>query len=137
MQVFLLILSGFLSGIFAGMGMGGGTILVPMLTLFACLPQRLSQAINLIVFLPVAVVTIIIYSKQKLIDFSLWWKISLPASIVAAISAIISFKISSNLLKILFATFLIVLATHQLLAMLFKPIIYKICNKNVQKDKNF
>lgn len=131
MQVFLLITSGFLSGIFAGMGMGGGTILVPMLTLFACLSQRLAQAINLIVFLPLAVVTIIIYSKQKLIDFSLWWKLSLPASAIAIVSAIVSFKISSLVLKFLFATFLIVLATYELLSILFRALVTRICNKNV------
>ena len=52
------------SGIFAGMGMGGGTFLIPLITLFMNVPQNVSQCINLLVFIPMAIVTIIIYSKK-------------------------------------------------------------------------
>ena len=34
MTIFLLILFGLLGGIFGGMGMGGGTMLIPLLTIF-------------------------------------------------------------------------------------------------------
>ena len=130
MQIFLLILCGFLSGIFAGMGMGGGTVLVPLLSLLVGLSQRLSQAINLIVFLPVGIVSTIVYAKQKLIDFSVWWKISLPASVVAIVCAVLSLKTSIKAIKIMFAAFLIVFATVQIFSILSHSVINFICKKN-------
>ena len=125
-----MILSGIFAGIIAGMGMGGGTILVPILTLILGLSQRLAQAINLLVFLPVAIVSVIIYAKQKLIDFSLCWKISLPASAVAIVSSIVSFKISATAIKIMFAWLLILLAIWQIISILFGSVVNFICKKN-------
>ena len=40
MEIFLLILFGFLAGIIGGMGMGGGTILIPLLTIFLSISQK-------------------------------------------------------------------------------------------------
>ncbi len=57
MQIFLLILFGFLSGIIGGMGMGGGTLLTPLLS-FLDLEQKTIQAINLISFLPMCCVAL-------------------------------------------------------------------------------
>ena len=41
---------GFLSGIISGMGIGGGAILIPALTLFYGIEQKLAQGINLVYF---------------------------------------------------------------------------------------
>ncbi|MGB9679340.1 MAG: sulfite exporter TauE/SafE family protein, partial [Thermoanaerobacteraceae bacterium] len=41
---------GILSGIIGGMGLGGGTILIPALTIFAGIEQHLAQSINLLSF---------------------------------------------------------------------------------------
>ena len=57
-----------LSGLFAGMGMGGGTFLIPLITLLMNVEQEVAQCINLLVFIPMAVVDIIIYSKKKYIE---------------------------------------------------------------------
>ncbi len=43
MQIFLLILFGFLSGIIGGMGMGGGTLLVPLLSFWIWNKRRYRQ----------------------------------------------------------------------------------------------
>ena len=51
----LQILIGGLSGIFSGIGMGGGTILIFLLTTFAGLEQHIAQATNLIYFIPTAI----------------------------------------------------------------------------------
>ena len=50
-----LIVFGFISGILGGMGMGGGTLLIPLLN-FLDIEQQTIQAINLISFLPMACV---------------------------------------------------------------------------------
>ena len=51
MQYFLYVLFGLLGGLIGGMGMGGGTILIPLLTLFLNIPQLQAQTINLISFI--------------------------------------------------------------------------------------
>ena len=41
-----------ISGIIGGMGRGGGTLLIPILTIFLSFEQKSAQAINLLVFIP-------------------------------------------------------------------------------------
>ena len=61
----LQILIGGLSGIFSGIGMGGGTILIFLLTTFAGLEQHIAQATNLIYFIPTAISAIIVNYRNK------------------------------------------------------------------------
>ena len=67
----LQIVTGLVSGIISGLGMGGGTILILILTLFGNIEQHVAQATNLIFFIPTSIATIIINYKQKLIDLKL------------------------------------------------------------------
>ena len=45
---------GLVSGVVSGMGIGGGSILILYLTLFAGMAQQQAQGINLLYFLPTA-----------------------------------------------------------------------------------
>ncbi len=64
MNIFNL-LWGFVSGIAAGMGLGGGTVLLIYLTLLEDMPQLKAQGINILVFVPTAAVAVIIYTLKK------------------------------------------------------------------------
>lgn len=55
----------FVSGTAAGMGLGGGTVLLIYLTLLENMPQLKAQGINLLVFVPTAAVAVIIYAFKK------------------------------------------------------------------------
>lgn len=57
-----------LGGIIGGMGMGGGTLLIPLLTLAAGVEQHLAQAINLMSFVPMSIVALIIHKKNGYVD---------------------------------------------------------------------
>ena len=59
------ILIGIFAGIFSGIGMGGGTILIFLLTIFAKMEQHIAQATNLIYFIPTAISAIIVNYKNK------------------------------------------------------------------------
>ena len=111
-----------LSGVFAGMGMGGGTFLIPLITLIMNVDQNVAQCINLLVFVPMAIITIIIYAKQKLIDFKNWWIISIPACIVSTVGVLIAVELPSKILKIIFGSFIAVIGVIQLLVLLIKKI---------------
>ena len=61
MRFLFLILIGFSSGIFAGMGMGGGTFLVPLLALCFGVEQIYCQSTNVLCFLILAIICFVIY----------------------------------------------------------------------------
>ena len=59
------ILMGLVSGIVSGTGMGGGTILIFLLTFIMGIEQHIAQATNLIFFIPTSIVAIIVNLKNK------------------------------------------------------------------------
>lgn len=110
------IVSGLLSGVVAGMGMGGGTILIPVLTIFFSVTQVMSQGINLLAFLPCAIVSLIIHIKSKLVNF----KIGLPiifAGVLASVAAsFLAVNTKNDTLQLFFAVFLLCVGLEQIVA---------------------
>ncbi len=107
-------LAGVVSGIFAGMGMGGGTFLIPILTLVLSVSQPHAQLINLIVFSLSSIVVLIIQAKNKLLDFEGFWWIVVPALLVSLIGAIFALSITSIVLKYSFAGFVCLVGILQI-----------------------
>lgn len=114
MKVLLLILFGFLGGIFGGMGMGGGTLLIPLLTVFLHIDQQGAQAINLLCFIPMSVVALIIHIKNKLVKGKTLWSFLLPALISSALGSLLALKLPGGSLKQYFGIFLILLGAFAL-----------------------
>ena len=111
-----------LSGVFAGMGMGGGTFLIPLLTILMNTEAIVAQCVNLLVFVPMAIITIIIYAKQGLMDFYWWWIVSVPACIVSGIGAYVSLSMPSNVIKISFGSFIALIGLIQIVILVVKHI---------------
>ena len=109
MRFLLLILVGFSSGVFAGMGMGGGTFLVPLLSLCFGVEQIFCQSTNVLCFLILSIVCFVIYAVKKLIDFRVMIFVGAPASVVAGFACLFSLKIHSNILRMIFAGFIILI----------------------------
>ena len=107
------LLAGLAGGFLGGMGMGGGTILIPLLTIFLKSSQHLAQAVNLISFIPMAVVALIFHIKNKLIEKKGILFIIIPATLLAALGSILSSKIEGELMSKIFGGFLIVLSVIQ------------------------
>lgn len=103
------IIAGIVGGIIGGMGMGGGTLLIPILTLMLGVSQKTAQAINLVSFIPMAVVTLVIHVKNKLVDKKSILYVCLPALITTLVSSIAVRYIDTEILKKAFGVFLIVL----------------------------
>ncbi len=57
-------LAGLIAGILGAMGLGGGGVLIVYLTFFAGIEQLTSQGINLMFFIPTALLAVIIYIKR-------------------------------------------------------------------------
>lgn len=114
MKIFYFILAGILSGIIGGMGMGGGTLLIPIITIFFAIEQKNAQAINLLVFMPMALSALIIHIKNKLVVFKLGIPIMCVGVIFSVIGSIIANKLGNGILRKIFAVFLLCIGIYQL-----------------------
>lgn len=112
----LFFIVGIIGGVLGGMGMGGGTLLIPMLTIFFSVEQHVAQAINLIAFIPMAIVALIIHLKNKLIDFKKVWLIILSGIITCFAGSMLAKALSGEVLKRVFGAFLLSLSVYQLLS---------------------
>jgi len=98
---------GFAAGVLGSMiGLGGGIIIVPILT-FLGFPPTVAASNSLFAALSNSVASTISYSKQKRIEFSLGLKLGLLAIPGTVLGAIISTDIAPDVFKILFGFVLI------------------------------
>lgn len=109
------VLFGIIGGIIAGMGMGGGTLLIPLLVIFLDFSQLQAQTINLLAFLPMAIVTLFIHCKNKLIDFKSTYMLTIYGAIGAVGGAYLTTIIKVTVLRKLFGVFLLSLGVYELL----------------------
>ncbi len=98
-----------LGGLIGGMGMGGGTLLIPLLTLCAGVEQHLAQAINLIAFVPMSIIALFIHKQNGYVAVKTALPISIIALIGAAAGSVATVYASGRVLKVCFGVFLIVL----------------------------
>ena len=108
------ILVGMLTGATASMGLGGGFILLVYLSVFTEIPQDIAQGINLLFFLPIALLSLVIHIKNKLTDLKLVGKyliLGLPCAIVGSYVAGIT---DVAVLRKLFGIFVLYIGINQL-----------------------
>ena len=120
------IIIGLISGIISGTGMGGGTILIFLLSFVMGIEQHIAQATNLIFFVPTSIMAIIVNIKNKNIDLKLGILISIFGVLGAIVGANISVNMDVQSLRKYFGVFLAIIAIHE---------IYTIV-KQYKKDKN-
>ena len=108
------ILSGLLSGIISGMGIGGGTILIPALTMFSGVDQHIAQGVNLLYFLPTAAVSLFIHKKNNALAFKTAIPIVLFGIGGAALGAFVALKLKASLLRKLFGIFLFFMGSYEI-----------------------
>lgn len=123
------IIIGVVSGIVSGTGMGGGTILIFLLTVLSGIEQHTAQAINLIFFIPTSIVAIIVNIKNKNIDLRLAIIIALAGIFGAIIGANISIRTDVHKLQTYFGIFLLIIAIHEIYTIIKE-------NKKIKKREN-
>ena len=67
MSFYIYLILGFVGGIPAGMGMGGGTLTIPLLTLLGGVEQKIAQSANLFSFLPMSIGALKTHEKNGLL----------------------------------------------------------------------
>lgn len=113
MNWLVFILAGFLSGVAAGMGMGGGTILIPALTLILSLDQHAAQGVNMLAFLPAAAAALFIHKKEGRLEGKERVPLIIAGVAGALIGAFAAGYISSPWLRRMFGVFLLGLSVMQ------------------------
>ena len=105
---------GLFTGIAASMGLGGGFILIIYLTVFGGADNLTARAANLVFFLPIALFSVILHSKNKLIE----WKIILPLIISgvigSALGTLFGLVISPPVIEIAFGGVLVFVGIREL-----------------------
>jgi len=110
-QVWLIPL-GFAAGILGSMiGLGGGIIVVPVLT-FLGFPPTVAASNSLFAALSNSIASTISYSRQKRVEYSLGLKLGLLAIPGTILGAILSTDIAPDIFKILFGLVLIASAIY-------------------------
>ena len=80
------LLAGFGTGILSAWGVGGGTLLLLVMTLFLGVDQTTAQGINLLYFLPTAGAGLLFHRKNGLLEKDVV-KASVPTGLAAAAAA--------------------------------------------------
>ena len=111
---FLPLLAGFGTGILSSWGVGGGTLLLLIMTLFLGVEQTAAQGINLLYFLPTAGVSLFFHRKNGLLDRAAIRR-AVPAGVAAAaVGAWLATTLDVSLLRKPFGAFLILTAVMTL-----------------------
>ena len=107
------LLAGLLSGVIGSMGMGGGAVLLIYLTVFKDVQQLSAQGINLIFFIPIGIISIIIYSFKG----QMKWQKTLPIAVFGVVGAFLGLWLvnflESEFISKIFALFLIALGLRE------------------------
>lgn len=110
----MLVLSGVISGIVSGLGMGGGTILIIILTNFLGIDQHVAQASNIVFFIPTSIAAILVHVKDKDVEKKIIFKMAPFAIIGGLIGSYISGIIDAGNLKKYFGIFLLLIAVYEI-----------------------
>ena len=121
MKFYLYFLSGIVGGLLGGMGMGGGTLLIPILTLLCGVPQGVAQGVNLLSFLPMSWIALTVHAKGgRLEKRGLLW-ITAPALVFSGLLAFAAAYLPSAALRKGFGFFLIILSVFPFSSALKSP----------------
>ena len=105
-------------GTLSGLGTGGGSLLILWLTLGLGMAQNEARAINLLFFIPSALVACVLRWKQGQLEIKKILPAIVAGSISAAVFAMLGNNMDTSLLKKLFGGLLVFTGIRELL---YKP----------------
>lgn len=107
--------AGVATGVLSAFGVGGGSLLLIYLTVFAGVSQQAAQGINLLYFLPAAAAALPSHKKNGLLDRQTIRPAVLTGLVTAAGAAWLSNGLDTRVLRKLFGVFLLYVGVTQLL----------------------
>lgn len=104
-------------GVFTGgaaglLGVGGGIMMVPFLTLVAGLPQHAAEATSLLVVLPTAVVASLVLQRRGVGDLALALRFGVLGAAGGIAGALLALALPGHVLRLIFGCFLALVAVR-------------------------
>ncbi len=106
---------GAVTGVIASMGLGGGFVLMIWLTVFAGVDQRTAQGINLLFFLPIALLSLVFHLRAGLVNKQLVRKYLIGGVTGAVLGTVAAGIVPVALLRTMFSLFLLGFGVKELL----------------------
>ena len=97
--------------------------MIPALTMFVGANQHIAQGVNLLYFIPTAIVALLIHKKNNALEMKIAIPVILFGIAGAALGSFAALKLNSELLRRLFGIFLFLMGAYE---------IYKGFKKNKQ-----
>lgn len=102
-------------GFLAGLGIGGGSLLIVWLTMVVEMDYTAARGINLLFFLPAALIAVLFHRKHGTLDIKTVLPGMLAGCAAAAIFSHIGLRLDMELLKKLFGVLLLFTGIRELL----------------------
>ena len=111
-NAFLYVFTGLLAGLLSGLiGIGGGTIILPILVIFAGLSQKMAQGTTLALLVPpIGILAAWTYYKQGYVDFPIAGLICVGFIFGGLIGAKFATNLSNQILEKIFGIALLIIA---------------------------
>ena len=109
------VLVGTVLGVLSGLGTGGGSLLILWLTLMLGMDQETARSINLMFFIPSALVACLFRWKQGRLDIKKVLPAIIAGSITSGLFTFLSRDMDTTMLRKLFGGLLIVTGLRELL----------------------
>lgn len=124
---------GIIGGVVSGMGMGGGTLLIPLITTILSIEQKSAQGINLLSFIPMAIVSLIIHIRNRLVDFKVGLGVILSGLAATLVASLIANNMDGAVLRKIFGVFLLIIGVYQIVCVI-RSFIFKNSTKDTKTD---
>lgn len=113
------IILGVVSGTLGAMGLGGGTVLIPLLSIIG-VAQKNAQVINVFSFVVMSFFILFFNIKSGLTKVFPALIFSIVGVVFAIISSLLVQNIENSILKILFGVFLLIVAIFEIISFVSK-----------------
>lgn len=117
--------------------MGGGTILVLVLSNFLQIDQHMAQATNLIYFIPTSIAAIWVYWKNKNLDKKVALKMISLGIFAGLLGSYIATLIDAKSLKKYFGIFLLIIGVYEIWITVKNKIVESKEDKSSRKTKKY
>lgn len=107
-------LASFLIAVPAGLGVGGGGLLVLYLTLVARLPQARAQGLNLLFFLCAAGAALLVHRKKRTFSLKTLWLLAAAGAVFSLLGAMLATVVNHDILRKCFGALLLLSGTFSL-----------------------
>jgi uncharacterized membrane protein YfcA len=94
------------------LGVGGGTLMVPFLTLAAGMTQHAAEATSLLVVLPTAIAGSLVLRRRGIGDLGLALRFGTVGAAGGIVGALLALALPGGVLRVLFACFLLLVSVR-------------------------